>query len=123
MARKLRMEYPGANYHVMNRGAGRYKALVVEGSGNGYLRTVCDHVRLDPVRAARLNADVPQESFRTTMPLAWIAERLGMGSRGHLAWLQQEPKRRAHCPHRPNAPGNMAISLTDPFFVSERGPR
>jgi hypothetical protein len=24
---------------------------------------------------------------RTTMPLAWIAERLSMGSRGCLAWL------------------------------------
>ena len=26
---------------------------------------------------------------RTTMPLAWIAERLHMGTRGHLAWLLQ----------------------------------
>ncbi len=31
--------------------SGRYKALVVEGSGNGYLRTVCDYVHLNPVRA------------------------------------------------------------------------
>jgi hypothetical protein len=23
------------------------------------------------------------------MPLAWIAERLNMGTRGHLAWLLQ----------------------------------
>jgi hypothetical protein len=23
----------------------------------------------------------------TTMPLAWIAERLAMGSRGYLTWL------------------------------------
>ena len=34
--------------------AGRYKALVVEGSGNGYLRTVCDYVHLNPVRAKLL---------------------------------------------------------------------
>jgi hypothetical protein len=27
---------------------------------------------------------------KTTMPLAWIAARLNMGSRGHLAWLLQE---------------------------------
>jgi hypothetical protein len=27
---------------------------------------------------------------QTTMPLAWIAERLNMGSRGHLAWLLQQ---------------------------------
>jgi hypothetical protein len=24
---------------------------------------------------------------RTTQPLAWIANRLNMGTRGHLAWL------------------------------------
>jgi putative transposase len=30
--------------------SGRYKALIVE-SGNGYLRTVCDYVHLNPVRA------------------------------------------------------------------------
>jgi hypothetical protein len=27
---------------------------------------------------------------KTTMPLAWIAQRLNMGSRGHLAWLLQQ---------------------------------
>ena len=27
---------------------------------------------------------------QTTMPLAWIAERLNMGSGGHLAWLLQQ---------------------------------
>jgi hypothetical protein len=26
---------------------------------------------------------------QTTMPLAWIAERLNLGTRGHLAWLLQ----------------------------------
>jgi len=34
--------------------SGRYKALVVDGSGNGYLRTVCDYVHLNPVRAKLL---------------------------------------------------------------------
>src|SRR6516164_141086 len=128
MARKLRLQYPGALYHVMNRGdrhepifkdnqdrlrfmetlaeacaktrwrihawclmpnhfhlvvetprgnlvagmkwllgtytgrfnrrhklfghlfSGRYKALFVDGSGTGYLATVCDYVNLNPVR-------------------------------------------------------------------------
>src|SRR6516164_7309285 len=128
MARKVRVEYPGAIYHVMNRGdrreaifkddndrqcflaslqeacektgwqvhayclmpnhfhlvvetprgnlvagmkwllgmysgrfnrrhklfghlfSGRYKALFVDGSGTGYLATVCDYVNLNPVR-------------------------------------------------------------------------
>ena len=43
--------------------AGRYKALVVEGSGNGYLRTVCDYVHLNPVRAGLVKPEVPLESF------------------------------------------------------------
>ena len=37
--------------------SGRYKALVVDGSGNGYLRTVCDYVHLNPVRANLLKPD------------------------------------------------------------------
>ena len=36
--------------------SGRYKALIVDGSGNGYLRTVCDYVHLNPVRAGLLKA-------------------------------------------------------------------
>jgi putative transposase len=43
--------------------AGRYKALAVDGSGNGYLRTVCDYVHLNPVRAGLLKSEVPLESF------------------------------------------------------------
>jgi REP element-mobilizing transposase RayT len=34
--------------------SGRYKALVVDGSGDGYLRTVCDYTHLNPVRAKLL---------------------------------------------------------------------
>jgi REP element-mobilizing transposase RayT len=134
MARKLRVEYPGAVYHVMNRGdrreeifkddkdrerfletlgevcvktgwqvhafclmgnhfhlvvetpqgnlvagmkwflgtytsrfnrrhklfghlfSGRYKALIVDGSGHGYLKTVCDYVHLNPARAGLVTA-------------------------------------------------------------------
>lgn len=37
--------------------SGRYKAQLVEGSGNGYLRTACDYVHLNPVRARLLKAD------------------------------------------------------------------
>jgi len=141
MARKLRVEYPGAIYHVMNRGdhreaifqddedrreflrtltetcrktawaihafvlmpnhfhlvvetpqanlvagmkwflgnytrrynrrhklfghlfSGRYKALPVDGSGNGYLRTVGDYVHLNPVRAGLVADEAPVRSF------------------------------------------------------------
>ena len=141
MARKLRVQYPGAIYHVMNRGdrrepifqddldrrrwvetleeccaktdwqvhayclmsnhfhlvfetpkanlvAGmkwflgtytsrfnrrhklsghlfsvRYKSLIVDGSGDGYLRTVCDYVHLNPVRAKLLRPDDPLQNY------------------------------------------------------------
>ena len=36
--------------------SGRYKSLIVDGSGNGYLRTVCEYVHLNPVRAKLLAA-------------------------------------------------------------------
>ena len=37
--------------------SGRYKAVIVEGSGNGYLRTACDYVHLNAVRAKLLGPD------------------------------------------------------------------
>ncbi len=46
----------------------------------------------DP-RKVKLAAEVRAE---TTMPLAWIAERLGMGSRGYLAWLLCQRCKLAH---------------------------
>src|SRR6266567_3920374 len=142
MARKLRVEYPGAIYHVMNRGdrrepifqddqdrqtfletlgeacaktgwqvhalclmpnhfhlvvetpqanlvagmkwfmgtytsrfnrrhklfghvfSGRYKSLIVDGSGSGYLRTVCDYVHLNPARAKLLKPEEPLRLYR-----------------------------------------------------------
>jgi putative transposase len=43
--------------------SGRYKALVVDGSGNGYLKKVCDYVHLNPVRAKLLRAEEPLKAF------------------------------------------------------------
>lgn len=37
--------------------SGRYKALLVDGSGTGYLKTVCDYVHLNPIRGGLLKAD------------------------------------------------------------------
>ena len=45
-----RHDTPG---HVFS---GRYKALVIEPQGGGYLKTACDYVHLNPVRAGRLKA-------------------------------------------------------------------
>jgi hypothetical protein len=41
---------------------------------------------------------------QTTMPLAWIAERLNMGTRGHLAWLLQQRGK-----SRPAAPASQSL--------------
>ena len=43
--------------------AGRYKALLVDGSGDGYLRTVCDYVHLNPVRAKLAPPKAPLSRF------------------------------------------------------------
>src|SRR5207248_10248565 len=36
--------------------SGRYKALIVDSSGNGYLKSVCDYVHLNPVRAELIHS-------------------------------------------------------------------
>ncbi len=161
MARKLRVEYPGAVYHVMNRGdrrepifrddkdrvlfletlaecwgktgwevhalclmsnhfhlvvetpkanlvagmkwflgtytgrfnrrhklfghlfSGRYKALIVEGGGDGYLKTVCDYVHLNPERAKLLK---PEQALRAYRWSSWPEYLKGPGKR--WPWLR-----------------------------------
>ena len=41
--------------------SGRYKALIVDSSGTGYLRSVCDYVHLHPARAKLVN---PAQALR-----------------------------------------------------------
>ena len=44
--------------------SGRYKALVVDGSGSGYLKQVSDYVHLNPARAKLLPPDEPLRVYR-----------------------------------------------------------
>src|SRR6202167_6044392 len=44
--------------------SGRYKSLIVDGSGAGYLKTVCDYVHLNPVRAKLLRPEQPLKACR-----------------------------------------------------------
>jgi hypothetical protein len=54
--------------------SGRYKALPVDGSGTGYLKTACDYVHLNPVRASLLRPEQPLESFPwSSFPLYLVA--------------------------------------------------
>jgi hypothetical protein len=77
--------------------SGRYKALIVDGSGSRYLQTVCDYVHLNPVRAKLLTTKERPKGDRqkarialrlreeTTMTWDWIAEKLAMGVGAHAA--------------------------------------
>jgi len=112
MSRKLRIEYPGAMYHVMNRGdqradifrddQDRQKFLSTLGDacvktewqmGRGLERLGWDEVQLrarpkghrSKVRLARR---LRQE---TTMSLKWIAERLQMGTWTYVSNLLNAP--------------------------------
>jgi REP element-mobilizing transposase RayT len=44
--------------------SGRYKALIVDGSGTGYFKTVCDYVHLNPARAKLLPPEQPLAEYR-----------------------------------------------------------
>jgi REP-associated tyrosine transposase len=73
MARKLRLEYPGAI---------RYKSLIVDGSGNGYFKTVCDYVHLNPARARLVGGEEKLKSYR------WSSYPLYLKARSRLPeWL------------------------------------
>jgi len=48
--------------------SGRYKSLIVDGGGGGYLRTVCDYVHLNPVRAKLLP---PEKKLRDYAWSSW----------------------------------------------------
>src|SRR5712675_1609618 len=43
--------------------SGRYKSLIVDGSGTGYFKTVCDYVHLNPVRARLLKPEQPLRDY------------------------------------------------------------
>jgi len=161
MARKLRIQYPGAIYHVMNRGdrqerifvgdedrqtflstlaevcrktgwqvhsfclmpnhfhlvvetpsanlvegmkwflgvytgrfnrrqrvcghlfSGRYKALLIDGSGSGYLKTVCDYVHLNPARAGLLRAEQPLSEYQWSSYPLYVSQGVS-----RPAWLR-----------------------------------
>jgi hypothetical protein len=63
--------------------SGRYKSLIVDGSGDGYLRKVCDYVHLNPVRAKLL----PPEAGLQNYPWSSYPEYL-KGASKRVAWLR-----------------------------------
>jgi REP element-mobilizing transposase RayT len=65
--------------------SGRYKSLIVDGSGTGYLKTVGDYVHLNPARAGLLQPGQPLESYRWSS----YGEYLKAPNR-RLKWLRVE---------------------------------
>jgi hypothetical protein len=53
--------------------SGRYKALVVDGSGDGYLKTVCDYVHLNPARARLVAPQQPLSDFSWSSYPSYLA--------------------------------------------------
>jgi putative transposase len=76
MARRSRIEYGGAVYHVLNRGhvfQGRYKALLIE-RGESLLRVV-DYIHLNPVRAGLQSVETLKEHELSSFPKFFRRER------------------------------------------------
>jgi len=63
--------------------SGHHKSLIVDGSGNGYLKSVCDDVHLNPARAKLVVADATLKSFAWS---SWPANLLARSKRP--AWLR-----------------------------------
>jgi hypothetical protein len=63
--------------------SGRYKSLIVDGSGNRYARTVCDYVHLNPARAKLLK---PEQALRAYRWSSWPAYLKPPGQRP--GWLR-----------------------------------
>jgi len=195
MARKLRLQYPGAIYHIMNRGdhseaifrgdkdrqlfletlgqvcektdwqvhawclmrnhfhlvvetpkgnlvdgmkwflgtytgrfnrrhklfghlfSGRYKALFVDGSGNGYLKAVCDYVHLNPVRAKLLRKSQKLADFRWSSYGEYLKPRSS-----RLPWLRVDRLLGEHRIPKDSAAGREQFEKAmEARAITERG--
>jgi hypothetical protein len=95
MARKLRIQFPGAIYHLMNRGD--HGTELRESAEAEAERLIQEALRNQPAAQEQLLAWRKAHPFKlalakklreeTTVTLEWIAQRLSMGSRGYLAQL------------------------------------
>jgi REP element-mobilizing transposase RayT len=54
--------------------SGRYKALPVDGISSGYLKTACDYVHLNPVRAGMLAPEAPLQTYPWSSYGFYLAE-------------------------------------------------
>ena len=84
MSRKLRIEYPGAMYHVMNRGDQRDDIFRDDEDRQKFLSTLGE-------ACAKTEWQVHAYCLITAMSLKWIAQRLQMGTWTYVSHLLNEP--------------------------------
>jgi hypothetical protein len=84
MSRKLRIEYPGAMYHVMNRGDQREDIFGDDHDRQKFLSTLGE-------ACAKTEWQVHAYYLITAMNLKWIAQRLQMGTWTYVSNLLNEP--------------------------------
>jgi len=85
--------------------SGRYKALLVDGSGDGYLKTVCDYVHLNPVRARLLQPEDRLLAYPWSS-LVWYA-----AAREHRpGWIRVDRLLGEHGIQRDTASGRRAFA-------------
>jgi REP element-mobilizing transposase RayT len=98
MARKLRVEYPGAIYHVLNRGDRREPIFRDDQDCELFLATLGEACQKTgwQVHALCLMPNhfhlVRRLRLETTMTLNWIAKQLKMGTAGSLENLLRKAK-------------------------------
>ena len=80
--------------------SGRFKSLIVEGSGNGYLRTACDYVHLNPVRAGLLGPEEALVAYPWSS-LIWYAA----APQHRPSWMQVNRLLGQHGIHQDSAEG------------------
>ncbi len=85
--------------------AGRYKALLVDESDDFYLRTVCDYVHLNPVRAGLLALEARMEMFSWSSYPAYLG-----AARKRPAWLRTDRLLGEHGIVRDDARGRREFS-------------
>jgi putative transposase len=84
--------------------SGRYKALFVDGSGTGYLKTVCDYVHLNPVKAKLLQ---PKERL---LGYPWSSFSYYLAAKEHRPeWIRTDRLLAEQGIEQDSAPGRRSL--------------
>ena len=106
MARRLRLQYPGARYHVINRGNLQHDVFATAGAKHAFIvalgeaavhfgwRAKCLRDAENSAKGAEWKVAIAGNLRQSVAaPYRWIAETLNMGHpgsvRGHVARLNQ----------------------------------